>query len=1056
MQKTKSEHALYSEFVNRSLLEVRNGLKLDNYAAGSKKRSVFDTLETWNRKKQKVGEFPAAKTVIEGRFILGGDDSAYIASGLSVLWSTVGCNEADKSEDELALAPATLYSPDSLNGIRQGLIVAFEKSHNELRDQAPETLTILLSSFIPMVNIFEKMGDFELSEKSLKNIINDLKLKKTLTEMSKTEILKFLIRVKRICNPMVFDSEHSLAGMLLKINALSVEVTRHKHSEGCDAVQFKDVVVEILLKAENKQILESWRRIEGDANSIDNLDRPKLQALRKQLESLIKKLDEKVDEITKKQKGEEEQSGNSNIDQQKTRFEILTFRERISQYIKDVDEKLMNSSTSNTMTQPEVVSEYPVVTSQPSPRRFGSQPDPYNWVESAILRGLVGQRGPTETATLSDATSDKELPYTLPSAEEMVQSVLPAHLLVQSIPDATESEVEHAISKCQGETPTTFFVDSPATIIECVALFQDNVAMIGKTPASDLPEVRCGVEVPHEVRWIPQGPRAVTMAKVAVLEHAIARCKQICDCEKLKLSSKTKNALLHAATSLKMQQMEPLYELHEAVEFQDDPHPLGTTERFVTRPCAIVRGTLSFSTEAGVELLCDDHVCESSLTHDASLAQDMKKNAAATASLRNNLRRRGLSSNIYVAPPSRNLAFIPAPKSTGTPGGPSSGGNPLYGSEMLSSKIHSFEEYRKRANQAILALAAIQSSNNGADSIDAVDAFIDLNKNLKNGEVTAQTRRDGLWTEMHRHSAISQDRLWVFIRLLGGCIGGNVSEVITMADDATLKTAKAIQDQRLEIAKRVTEIQSKIVETVVSSMLKNSTMTMNYSAENKNIAVIDAEAKKELSDLASGVSGRPFFEANVALKNLTHPKGTPPSLQEVLSGLANVGSQMQTNLESTLIESNSASVSLVELSHPSNSYFVSMRPDALAAIRGAHEKLNCELSQFRSLRRLSLWELVEGGCEVLTHRFAELCGFILVQSRSSTGVSAMYVSHQSMYTNAQQARVSLARLTSVARVYAMRVPAPDFECTYSETSVSRSNTLTSGERVRDIDIARTR
>ena len=277
-----------------------------------------------------------------------------------------------------------------------------------------------------------------------------------------------------------------------------------------------------------------------------------------------------------------------------------------------------------------------------------------------------------------------------------------------------------------------------------------------------------------------------------------------------------------------------------------------------------------------------------------------------------------------------------------------------------------------------------------------------------------------------------------------------------MADDATLKTAKAIQDQRLEIAKRVTEIQSKIVETVVSSMLKNSTMTMNYSAENKNIAVIDAEAKKELSDLASGVSGRPFFEANVALKNLTHPKGTPPSLQEVLSGLANVGSQMQTNLESTLIESNSASVSLVELSHPSNSYFVSMRPDALAAIRGAHEKLNCELSQFRSLRRLSLWELVEGGCEVLTHRFAELCGFILVQSRSSTGVSAMYVSHQSMYTNAQQARVSLARLTSVARVYAMRVPAPDFECTYSETSVSRSNTLTSGERVRDIDIARTR
>ena len=43
---------------------------------------------------------------------------------------------------------------------------------------------------------------------------------------------------------------------------------------------------------------------------------------------------------------------------------------------------------------------------------------------------------------------------------------------------------------------------------------------------------------------------------------------------------------------------------------------------------------------------------------------------------------------------------------------------------------------------------------------------------------------------MLRHVAISQDRLWVFVRLMSGCIGGDVQEVITMADAATLKAPR--------------------------------------------------------------------------------------------------------------------------------------------------------------------------------------------------------------------------------------------------------------------------
>jgi hypothetical protein len=166
--------------------------------------------------------------------------------------------------------------------------------------------------------------------------------------------------------------------------------------------------------------------------------------------------------------------------------------------------------------------------------------------------------------------------------------------------------------------------------------------------------------------------------------------------------------------------------------------------------------------------------------------------------------------------------------------------------------------------------------------------------------------------------------------------------------------------------------------------------------------------------------------------------------------LANVGEQMQATLERTLAEPSAASASLVELSHPANSYFVMMRGDALAAIRAAQEKLNCELGVQGSRRRLTTWELVEGGCTVLTDRFAELCGYLLVQARTSTGVSAMYVSHQSIYTNTSQARVALARLVAASHAYLACVRPPAFDA--DDPMKARFTALTQGEQVRDIDV----
>jgi hypothetical protein len=784
------------------------------------------------------------------------------------------------------------------------------------------------------------------------------------------------------------------------------------------------------------------------------------------------------------------------------------------------------------------------------------------WVNTAVYRGLVGQRGPTEPANVAHCPQDALLPYALPKIDTVVTHLLPAHLLLQSTPDPTDEDVDRAMAAfdagARASSAKRQRVDdfaSPAVTSEALALFRDDFAITGAVPAGELPAERRGVELPHEVRWMPRGPRGRAMARVAVLEHAVARCRQLA--ARPNVRPTVAASLLHAATALKLQQLAPLYELHRAAECDDKPHPLGTgAARLVTRPCAVVRGTLSFPSRPGVAPLPEGDGSAAPLTQDASLAQAMHRTAAATATLRNGLRRQGLASNVYVAPEPHELSFRSAPtggpaenklvraiseaganaglaKDNHAPEGakrafaaalraaravleqrptgpealqaeralreainelqaaavnnpdrptaapavtpppptrvpppplsPSSSGASFHTAgeteevtnDAAPAELYRDETFRRIINRLLVCAAALPLDGNEDElQKDPVAAFLDVARDPRDGAgvVTPQTRRQGLWAEMQRHVAVSQDRLWVFVRLMGGKIGGNASEVITLADEATLKAAKAIQEQRAEIAKRVSDMQSKIVETVVASMLKNSKMTMEY--KESNLAVIDAEARKELKDLETGASGRPFFEANVALKNLANPKEGPPALKDVLSGLANVGEQMQATLERTLAEPNAASASLVELSHPANSYFVMMRGDALAAIRAAQEKLNCELGAEGARRRLSTWELIEGGCTVLTERFAELCGYLLVQARTSTGVSAMYVSHQSIYTNVSQARVALARLTAAAHAYLASVPPPAFDS--DDPKEARCIAMTQGERVRDIDITQRR
>ena len=144
---------------------------------------------------------------------------------------------------------------------------------------------------------------------------------------------------------------------------------------------------------------------------------------------------------------------------------------------------------------------------------------------------------------------------------------------------------------------------------------------------------------------------------------------------------------------------------------------------------------------------------------------------------------------------------------------------------------------------------------------------------------------------------------------------------------------------------------------------------------------------------------------------------------------------------------------LTELSHPANSYFVNIKADAVTAIRVALDRLNVELRIKGASRSVSLWELVEGGCQPLSTRFAEFVGYVLIQARSSTGVSALYVSQHAIQTNAIQARVSLQRLVHMATVYLNRVGKPDFENVNLEGAAkNRKTTIDAAEEVHAADV----
>lgn len=287
--------------------------------------------------------------------------------------------------------------------------------------------------------------------------------------------------------------------------------------------------------------------------------------------------------------------------------------------------------------------------------------------------------------------------------------------------------------------------------------------------------------------------------------------------------------------------------------------------------------------------------------------------------------------------------------------------------------------------------------------------------------------RSFLWDEVLREVNIGTDRLWMFVKILSGSMGEPADSLLTLADENAQRAQRAFEAHKKEISTRVGDFHAKLIESVVGGILRSSKLEA-IPDQDKNDAsdalfVADAEMAKEIRALAAGESGRPFFEANVAVQEILRSKnGKTVSMASLIASLTPVVTLLNEQMQAELEDSYSGGIGLSGLSNPRNSFLVNLRNDVIACLRISLDRLHREMGT----DRVSLWELVEGASSTLSLRFAELVAHVLQTTRASSGTSALYVSAHMKANNVLQTRLALSRLVNECRLYITKSQPPKF------------------------------
>lgn len=626
-------------------------------------------------------------------------------------------------------------------------------------------------------------------------------------------------------------------------------------------------------------------------------------------------------------------------------------------------------------------------------------------VQYALARGLCGHRGPHQPScsTRDGSNVDDELAYKTPM--DIAYSLREANTLDKTSDDVNTKPEPPFTKQC------------------CNAVLQH----FGDDYAIDEPNEssRVALTPAREVRWHPTGEHAEAFASAAALEHAVARAKRLAS----GISSPLEKAVMFGVVAaLKVCQLPHMHAVAVAVEDGEEPTH---TDRMVTRPVGRFRGKMLFAHDAGhhpMPEMQSDNTGRGGWSQEMVEANRRSKRKAAGADTTTTI-----NTNTFLAPSVEAIGYIAAPTvATGVLCKPVV--DPMATLEDALDDSAYFKNRLRRIVEAGLYCFAVESPQSPPHA--AAGSGVTAEQAV--GVGTPEEQRKALWNDFLRFIAVANDRVIVFIRTLSGLIGEDADSLLVSADASTSASANELASQKRKIAEKVADFQAKVLETFLSGVIKESGLKLKIggggadppgsSNSGDPLVVVDKNTEKELSDLASGQSGRPFFESNVALRSLCQEtQNQKKHLSEVMTTLGTITSTLSKQLTDGSGSVGAVGMSLAELATPRNSYFVRLRDDTTAAIRTAYDRMCTEMRiNCSHSRSIAMWELIEGSDPTLSLRFAEFVGHCLVSARTSTGISALYASSSQILVNSAQAQVSIKRLCSYASSYAARTPPPDF------------------------------
>ena len=308
----------------------------------------------------------------------------------------------------------------------------------------------------------------------------------------------------------------------------------------------------------------------------------------------------------------------------------------------------------------------------------------------------------------------------------------------------------------------------------------------------------------------------------------------------------------------------------------------------------------------------------------------------------------------------------------------------------------------------------------------------------------ARKRRRDVWTDGLREAALANDKLYSFVRQLGGAIGEPISEVAVVDDSKLAAESKQLRDSRQRAAQRAADQHADLVKGVITQVMRDSQLTLGISDQGNSfsgtsaggavdlskIKIVSGALRREATELAGlgkdGDTDR-FFGNAVKLESLLRSGTGEMSFADLLAQLRVAGQQLQvaTAGEMSLDGVAGAGASIEFLSTPRNSLMLRWRPEALAAVRESFAILNQELlyrKQGTAARPIRAYELIEGNDQELSTLFATLCGLKMASSRLHSSSQSAYTSQWAARSNGQQLGVALQRVCRRAIVYALNNP----------------------------------